>query len=167
VPTITDPKKLFLHELGDILTAERVITQMLPTMKNKANDEKLADRLQQHLAETKRHVENIEQVFAVLGEQPKPIRCPAIEGLKAEHEEAEGEASTPELADLVGVGVGARIEHYEIASYEGLIAMAKGMGETKAARLLEGNLDDERSMLRDGKAVARRLTNRMTKTRQR
>jgi ferritin-like metal-binding protein YciE len=55
------------------------------------------------------------------------------------------------------VGVGARIEHYEIASYEGLIAMAKGMGETKAARLLEGNLDDERSMLRDGKAVARRL----------
>jgi ferritin-like metal-binding protein YciE len=53
---------------------------MLPTMKNKANDEKLADRLQQHLAETKRHVENIEQVFAVLGEQPKPIRCPASRG---------------------------------------------------------------------------------------
>jgi len=161
--SVTDNKKLFLHELGDLLTAERTITTMLPGMQSKANDEKLAARLNEHLAETKKHVENVERVFSLLGAQPQALRCPAIEGIRSEQHEAEGEAASPELADLMGVGIGARIEHYEIASYEGLIAMAKSMGETKALRLLEQNLDDEKAMLRDGKAVARRLNNRLAK----
>jgi ferritin-like metal-binding protein YciE len=164
--TITDPKKLFLHELGDVLTAERMLTAILPTMENQASDEKLAARLREHLNETRKHVENVNQVFTLLGETPSSVPCPAMEGIKTEQQESEGEASTPELADLLGVGIGARIEHYEIASYEGLVSMAKAMGQTKAVRLLEQNLQDEKAMLRDGKAVARRLTNRVAKTSQ-
>jgi ferritin-like metal-binding protein YciE len=163
VPQITDPTKLFVHELSDILTAERAIAQMLTTMQSTASDDKLADRLGQHVEETKRHAQNVEEVFAALGERPTAARCPAIEGIKGELEQVAGEASTPDLTDLVGVGIGARMEHYEIASYEGLIAMAKAMGQTKAIRLLENNLKDEKAMLRDGKAVARRLTTRVTK----
>ena len=161
--TITNPKKLFLHELGDLLSAERTIAKMLPAMQQGAKDEKLATRLRQHLKETEKHAQNVEQIFKALGEQARAVRCPAIEGIRAEHEESSGEASSPELADLLATGIGARIEHYEIASYEGLITMAKAMGEPKVVRLLEQNLKDEQAMLRDGKAVARRLTNRVTK----
>jgi ferritin-like metal-binding protein YciE len=161
--TITNSKKLFLHELGDLLTAERTIAKMLPTMQREAKDEKLAARLRQHLKETETHAQKVEQIFKALGEQPQAVRCPAIEGIRAEQAESSGEASSPELADLLATGIGARIEHYEIASYEGLITMAKAMGEPKVVGLLEQNLKDEQAMLRDGKAVARRLTNRVTK----
>jgi Mn-containing catalase len=72
--TITNPKKLFLHELGDLLSAERTIAKMLPAMQQGAKDEKLATRLRQHLKETEKHAQNVEQIFKALGEQARAVR---------------------------------------------------------------------------------------------
>ena len=43
------------------------------------------------------------------------------------------ESPSPEVLDAFLTGAGARTEHYEIASYEGLITMADAMGETKVS----------------------------------
>jgi ferritin-like metal-binding protein YciE len=68
-----------------------------------------------------------------------------FEGLKKEHDAFVTEESpSPEVLDSFLVGAGARTEHYEIAAYEGLVTMAKAMGENEAAELLNQNLDQER-----------------------
>jgi hypothetical protein len=68
--TMKSPRDLFLHELGDVLYAERTLVKTLPKLQKEASDEELAEGFANHLEETKKHVENVEQAFEVLGEKP-------------------------------------------------------------------------------------------------
>ena len=61
------------------------------------------------------------------------------------------------VRDMSLTGAGARTEHYEIASYTGLITMARGMGETEAAKLLRANLAQEKEALKKMDTIAKRL----------
>jgi ferritin-like metal-binding protein YciE len=156
--TMNDPRELFLHELGDILYAERALVKTLPKLEKEASDEKLATGFSQHLEQTKQHVSNLEKAFETLGEKPKAEKCAGIEGLKQEHDEfVAKESPSPEVLDSFLVGAGSRTEHYEIAAYEGLITMAEAMGETKVAKLLNQNLDQEHKTLETLKTIGARL----------
>ncbi len=164
MPKRTGPRELFVEELSDVLTAERTTAKMMQEMHRQASDQKLAQRLKEHAKETQQQIKNVEQVFQQLGARPKRKPCPGIEGIRAEFEEvSQDEAGSAELHDLHLLGPAARTEHYEIAAYEGLVTMAKAMGESKAANLLEKNLKQEQAMLRDGKTVARRLASKVAK----
>ena len=165
MPKTMTPRELFVEELSDVLTAERASAKMMQDMQRQASDQKLAGRIKAHVKETQQQIKNVEQVFQQLGTRPKRKQCPGIEGIRAEFEEAAREdGGTPELRDLHLLGPAARIEHYEIAAYEGLVTMAKAMGESKAATLLEKNLKQEQAMLRDGKTTARRLAGKVAKS---
>jgi ferritin-like metal-binding protein YciE len=61
------------------------------------------------------------------------------------------------LVDMVDAGAAARTEHYEIAAYNGLIEMARGLGESEAVGLLEENLKEEREALQEVESVAKKL----------
>ena len=56
--TMSDPRELFLHELGDALFAEQTLVKALPKLKEEASDQELARGFGDHLEETKQHVEN-------------------------------------------------------------------------------------------------------------
>jgi ferritin-like metal-binding protein YciE len=156
--TMTDPRELFLHELGDVLYAEQLLVKVLPTLAGEASDDELRTGFEEHLEETRQHVKNLEQVFASLGEKPKAEKCPGIEGIKAEHDEfMKQEKPSPEICDLFLTGAGARAEHYEIAAYTGLVTSAKALGEREAATLLEENLQQEKEALKKMEAAAKRL----------
>ena len=157
MPEITTQRKLFLHELGDILYVERKLAnEVLPKLVKEVDDTELRAGLKKHHTETQRHVTNVEKVFRVMGEKPEAEPCIAFEGLKKEHDKLVSEA-TPALVDAVDAGAAARTEHYEIAAYQGLLAMARGLGERDAVPLLEDNLKDERKALREVEKVSRRL----------
>lgn len=153
--SVKDARELFLHELGDVLYAEKHIAKLLPKMSKATKDREVAKRLDKHLKETQQHAKNVEAVFRALGAKPKAERCSGIEGIG--EEQSDTPSGPPQVADLYGLGVGARIEHYEIAAYEGLITQARAMGEKQAVALLQRNLKEEQAMLRDGKTAARRL----------
>ena len=158
MPTMTEPRELFLHELQDVYYAEQQILKKLPTMIREASDGELAEGLEKHLEETKGHVSNLEQVFSELGEKAKGEKCPGIDGIAAEHDQfmKENEPS-PEIRDAFLTGAAARVEHYEIAAYNGLVAMASGMGEGGAAKLLEENLRQEKHALELVESVGKRM----------
>ena len=106
---MNDPRDLFLHELGDVLYAERTLVKTLPKLKKEASDEELARGFEEHLTETKQHVLNVEQAFEVLGEKPKAEKCPGIEGIKQEHDEFVSNGSpSPEVLNSFLTGAGAR-----------------------------------------------------------
>ena len=80
----------------------------------------------------------LKQVFKELDETPKAEKCPAIEGIKKEHDDfVSDHDASPDITDLFLTGSGARAEHYEIAAYSGLITMATALGEKEAVKLLE------------------------------
>ena len=155
---IGTPRGLFLHELGDILYVERKLAdEVLPKLIEEVEDEEFTAGLEQHLKETRKHVTNVEQVFELLGEEPHEEECIGFEGLKKEHDEL-SEQTASSLVDLVDLGAAARTENYEIAAYEGLRRMAKGLGEDKAVTLLDENLKQEKEALREVEKVATRLS---------
>lgn len=156
--TMSEPRELFLHELGDMLYAEKTIEKALPKLQKEATDSELARGFEHHLDETKGHIENLERVFESLGEKAKAERCPGIEGIKAEHDEfMKEEKPSEEICDLFLTGAAARTEHYEIAAYTGLVEMAKALGETESAKLLAENLREEQEMLRSVESSSKRL----------
>jgi ferritin-like metal-binding protein YciE len=156
--TMTEPRALFLHELGDVLYAEQTLVKVLPKLQKEATDEELAASFEAHLEETRQHVENVKQAFGELGEPPKPEKCAGIEGLTKEHDEfVSGESPSPDVLDAFLTGAGARTEHYEIAAYEGLVTMAEAMGETTVAKLLRENLQQEQKALTTMQTIGRRL----------
>ena len=145
---MNDPRELFLHELGDVLYAERTLVKTLPKLQDEASDDELANGFAKHLEETRQHVKNLEEAFEALGEPVKAEKCPGIEGIKKEHDDfVANESPSPEVLDAFLTGAGARTEHYEIAAYEGLITTAEAMGEDEVARLLSENLEQEKAAL--------------------
>ena len=155
---MTDPRDLFLHELGDVLYAENVLVKALPKLAQEASDDELRAGFEAHLEETKQHVKNVEKAFEALGEKAKAEKCPGIEGIKKEHDEfMKQEQPSNDVADLFLTGAGARAEHYEIAAYTGLVISAKALGETECATLLSENLEQEKQALAKLETVAKRL----------
>ena len=163
MPEITNPRDLFLHELGDILYVERELAEKaLPKLIDEVQDEEFRSGLEHHLEQTRRHVTNVEQVFELFDEEPRAEKCIGFEGLKAEHDKLVEESSSM-LIDIVDVGAAARTENYEIAAYEGLRRMAKALGEDKAVDLLDSNLKEEKDALREVEKIATRLSNERAK----
>jgi Mn-containing catalase len=158
--TLKEPRALFLSELADVYYAEKALENVLPKLASEATDPALRKGFEQHLEQTRTHSLNLESVFESLGERPKAQPCPGIDGIKAEHDKFMHEHdATPKIIDLFLTGAAARAEHYEIAAYSGLITMARALGETKATKLLQANLDDEKEALRKVETVSRRLSN--------
>ena len=157
---MTEPRELFLHELGDVLYAEQTLVKALPKLVDEASDAELAAGFEAHLEETRHHVENVKLAFEKLGEPAKAEKCPGIEGITKEHDEfVANESPSRDVLDSFLTGAGARTEHYEIAAYEGLITMAEAMGETKVTELLTENLEQEKKALATMKKIGKRLAN--------
>jgi ferritin-like metal-binding protein YciE len=156
--SMTAPRDLFLHELKDIYYAEQQLVKKLPKMIGEASDDELTTGLERHLDETRQQVSNLEQVFSSLGEKAQGERCPGIEGIAEEHDLfMREEAPSPEVGDMFLTGAAARVEHYEIAAYNGLIEMARGLGESEAADLLEQNLVQEQHALETVEGIGKRM----------
>jgi ferritin-like metal-binding protein YciE len=163
VSQITNPRELFLHELGDILYVERALAnEVLPKLISEVQDTEFKEALEQHLEQTRGHMGNLKKVFEELGEAPHAEECIGFEGLKAEHDKLV-EESSPELIDSVDLGAAARTENYEIAAYEGLRRMAKAMGEDRAVDLLDANLKEEKEALRLVEKISTRVSNESAK----
>jgi ferritin-like metal-binding protein YciE len=163
---VTDPHDLLVHKLKVLLSTEREIEQMLPRLEREAHDEELKQGFNRHLEETRRHVQNVEQAFTVLGEKPQGTTAPAIKGLRTQHEgfaSAAADDVLPDVLDAVSAGSAAATEHHEIAEYEGAITLAKGLGLSGVAEVLQRNLQDEQQMLSGVQEVAERLSNKEEK----
>ena len=140
------PKELFVHELADMVSAEGIVLKMLPELAREAQHPEVKAAFTEHAAETKEQVARLKQIFALLGEKPEKTVCHATEGLKKEHEALHEEQPSAQILELGNLMGAAKTEHYEIASYEGLVQMATDLGEREVAALLRQTLAEERAM---------------------
>jgi len=135
---------LLLNELRDIYHAEKQLVKALPKMAKKAKSDQLRQAFEMHLEQTKGQVERLEQVFDKLDAPTRGKRCEAMEGLIEEAQEIMEEINTPEVLDAALITAAQKVEHYEIASYGSVCALAKALGHDDAAKLLEETLNEEK-----------------------
>jgi len=134
----------FIHGLGDIYDAEHRFLEAQQKMLPNASAETVKAALETHIVETKEQIANLEQVYEILGLTAKRVSCDGASGIVSEGEKLLKETSdVPALADLAIVGGCSKVEHYEIASYRGLIAGAEVMGQADVTKLLTKNLLQE------------------------
>jgi ferritin-like metal-binding protein YciE len=155
------PQDFFLHELADMLGAEHTIEKMLGEAQGLVQDPQIKQDLQMHQQQTRGHIQNLERVFQQLGTQPQQVECKGMKGIQAELKEIQKEQPSPEVLQSAVVGGAAKTEHYEIASYTGLVKKARAMGQTQVADLLQQNLRQEQEMLQIVEGVEDRLIQQM------
>ena len=151
---------LFLHTLRDIFYAENQIVKALPKLIEKSTNRELTSGLSHHLRETEGQITRLEQVFAKLGQTPRGIDCPAIDGLIKEADEVAGEVDNSKVLDAAIIGSAQAVEHYEIARYGTLIAWAEELGHDNVISLLNANLKEEKAADKKLNALAEGTVNR-------
>jgi len=142
IKTIED---LFVHELSDIYSAEKQLTKALPKLARAAHNSALSSAFETHLEETQGQIERIDKVVELLGIRLKRIKCAAMEGLVEEGKEIIESIEEGPLRDAALIGGAQKVEHYEIAAYGTLAALAKQLGYTDALPLLLDTLKEEKS----------------------
>jgi ferritin-like metal-binding protein YciE len=137
-------KDLLIDELRDIYHAEKQLTRALPKLARAASNEQLKEAFTQHLEETRGQIERLEQVFELLDTRTRGKPCHAMEGLIEEAKEIMEMGLGPELLDVALIAAAQKVEHYEIAGYGTLVALAQASGFNEAAQLLQETLDEEK-----------------------
>ena len=136
-------RKLYVEELRDLYSAETQLVKALPKMAKGASSDELKQAFEDHLDQTKGHVERLEEIFEDLEESPKGKTCKAMKGLVEEGSEILGEEGQDSVLDAGIIAAAQKVEHYEIASYGTVRTWAKLLGEDEAAELLQETLDEE------------------------
>src|SRR6266404_1659538 len=134
---------LLAEELRDLYSAENQILKALPKMAKTAANPELQQGFQEHLEQTKGHVQRLEQVCASLDISPKGKKCKAMEGLIEEGKDIMSEDAEPEVMDAALIAAAQRVEHYEIAGYGCARTFARQLGHEDAANLLQQTLQEE------------------------
>ena len=145
--TIESPQDLFLYEMGDIYNAEQLIALILPVLMQESHDPRIQKAYQTHIQETEHQIQNLERCFQLLENQPPPVTCYTVAGIKQQHAHFKQEGTTDTLLILFNLGITAKMEHYEIASYQCLVEKANLLGLQQCAQLLIENLQQEQTML--------------------
>lgn len=141
VKTVQD---LFLEELRDIYHAEKQILKALPKMAKAATHPELKQAFELHHQQTQGQVERLEQVFDQLDVPKRGKRCEAMEGLIEEARSTMEEIEDKNVLDVGMIINAQKVEHYEIAGYGSLVALANQLGKQDIAKLLEQTLNEEK-----------------------
>jgi ferritin-like metal-binding protein YciE len=161
VPEINDARKLFVHQVGEALNMERTVLTMLKKNEEAAQEPELKRLFGHHRDETEGQIRNLEQAFNALGEKPAGHVCHAMEGMKKEGQDLVDKVA-PELLDGAIAGGATHVEHYEIATYRGLITQADAMGQGEVVALLQENLEQEQHTLEEVERLGQRLAQRVS-----
>jgi ferritin-like metal-binding protein YciE len=160
---IDNARALFIHQLGEALNMERTVVTMLTRNRDAAQEGEVEQLFADHLAETEGHVANLEQAFSALAEDAAGHTCYGMDGMKKEAQDMI-EKIAPELLDGALAAGATHVEHYEIATYEGLLRHAEAMGLEDVVPLLQENLEQEQQTLAKVESAAGRLAQRAAKS---
>ena len=139
-------EEFMLDSVKDIYWAEKHLTKALPKLSKAATSAEVKKAFDDHLAVTQEQVARLEQVFEILGKKPQAKKCDAMEGITKEAESIieETEKGT-KTRDVALIMAAQKVEHYEIATYGGLVQISKTLGKNDIADILAQTLQEEKN----------------------
>lgn len=136
-------RDVYVHQLKDMYSAEKQLTEALPKMAEAASSASLRKAFTHHLEQTKGHMDAVRSVLDDLNESPTNSKCKAMEGLIEEGSEVIKNKGDADARDAALIVAAQKVEHYEIATYGSLRTFANSLGEAKAEKTLQNILDEE------------------------
>lgn len=136
--------ELFEHQLQDIYWAEKELGRFMPEIVGQVNSRELVQTLREHMKITEKQVQRLENIFEIMDAEVKAEKCEGMEGLIKEAKEIIEMADKGTVRDAFIVGAVQKMEHYEMASYGTLRALATIIGEYEVASLLGETLEEEK-----------------------
>ena len=143
--SLNNLEDLLVQELKDLYSAETQIVKALPKMAKAASSPDLQKAFEDHLDETKNHVQRLEKILKNLNASGKGKKCKGMEGLLEEGKEVLEEDTEDAIRDAALIGAAQRVEHYEIAAYGTAQAFAKILGHDDIVKLLDETLEEEKA----------------------
>jgi ferritin-like metal-binding protein YciE len=140
---LTSIEDVYAGHLADLRSAETQLVDALSEMADASSDKKLTQAFTNHLEQTARHLERIEEVVGTSPADVPEETCEAMKGLIREVRaviEADGRG---DVKDVALIAAAQRIEHYEIAVYGTARALADQLDLRIARDLLSETLDEE------------------------
>ncbi len=138
-------EEFVLDAIKDIYWAEKHLLKALPKMNKAATTPELKQALTEHLTVTEGHVSRLEQVFELLGKKALAKKCDAMNGILKEGagivEDTEAGTATRDVGLILA---GQKVEHYEIATYGGLVQITKTMGKNDISEIFAQTLAEEK-----------------------
>lgn len=134
---------LFIHEIKDLYSAEKQLTEALPKMVEAASNPQLKQAFEAHLQETTSQLERVHHLLHRFEVNPGSTKCDAMEGLIAEGAEVIKEKAPASVKDAALIAAAQRVEHYEISGYGTARAFAETLGHADAAKVLDEILNEE------------------------
>jgi len=157
-PQVESARDLLLEHLGRLLTVEETLAKrVLPSLAREIKDEELKAAIEEHLGQTRTHVQRVKEAFAALHEEPRGKPALGLDGLGVERESLVPEV-VPALRDGVNCEAAMGSEHYEINAYDAAIRLAEALDLTDVGGLLRANLADETAALEQLAGQSERLT---------
>jgi len=153
-------QELFVEELRDAYDGEKRLTKALPRMAKAAESDELRSAFTNHLRETERQIQRLEQVFRTIGEPVRGKKCDGLMGIIEEGKSAMEELDEGPVLDAALIAGAQRAEHYEIAAYGTLAYFAEMLGNDKAKNLLGQTLDEEKAADEKLSVIAKSKVNR-------
>lgn len=136
--------QFFVDGIKDLYWAEKAIESLLKKNKALAYTEELSDAIEDHEKQTQKHILRLEKIFYALNMKPEAKKCEAMAGLVKEAEETlDSTPANSMTRDAVMIILCQKVEHYEIASYGGLLQIAITFNMGSIADLLEKTLQEE------------------------
>jgi ferritin-like metal-binding protein YciE len=157
-------RELYIDELKDLYNAENQLVKALPKMAKASSSDELRQGFEEHLEQTKGHVQRLEEIFERLEQSPKGKKCAAMEGLVEEGSEMINEDFEDDVRDAGLIGAAQRVEHYEIAAYGTAKAFAEVLGESEDVSLLEATLSEEKETNEKLTQLARTINTQANET---
>ena len=136
-------KDVLEHQVKDLYSAETQLTSALPKMMEAATSQELKDAFQEHLDQTKKHVERLKQAADTMGIKPTGEKCKGMEGLLKEAQDLIQEHQKGDALDAALIAAAQRVEHYEIAGYGSACQFAETLGASDVKETLGQTLDEE------------------------
>ncbi len=137
-------KDLLEHELQDLYSAEKQLTEALPKMAKSAKSPILKAAFESHLKQTEIQIERLEKVASEIDVDIKGEECKAMRGLIKEGSDMMKENAEDAVHDAGLIAAAQRVEHYEMAGYGTVVRYLQMMKLTSAAKTLSKTLDEEK-----------------------
>jgi ferritin-like metal-binding protein YciE len=136
---------LYLEQIRDMHSCERQIIKALPKLARAANHPKLKKALEEHLEQTKVHLERLDLILGDLDKTAGRQVCAAAAGLMVEADGVIENDGDEEARDAGLICAAQKVEHYEIASYGCLRTYATRLQRGNDVKLLEKTLEEEKN----------------------
>jgi ferritin-like metal-binding protein YciE len=136
-------QEVFAEQLNDLRSAEQQLVAALPKMASAAGSDELRRAFEDHLQQTRGHLERIDDVIATSGIATTGEVCKVMKGLIEEGSQIVSAGGDPLAKDAALIAAAQRVEHYEIAAYGTVVTLADTLGLDEAKDTLGQTLDEE------------------------